>query len=176
VIFLFSSSVLLVFGIWLARGEAASKFPLLILGIVSIMLILISVEKTYVSAMAILIIGTVVAQEDFLLKVAHMIKGSSVPVESYLQPGYDSGKSASIEQERLHQEVANEIEKVLGQSLSDPKKQQITDLLSQAHVADVTNRVRTKGATFPLGKYVKGGNELKDFLSSFATKDFFLQI
>jgi hypothetical protein len=163
--FLFFCCVVGVFIIWLTKGDGAAKIPLLILGIVAIVLILTTVEKSYLCGIAIVIIGTVVAQEEFLLKVAHMFRGSPVPVEQYLT-GYETKQVQS--DQRLQATIAQQIEKIVGEKLSEQKKQEISEVITQARLADLATRTESTGASdYPLRKYVVGGEELARFIAEY---------
>jgi len=171
---LFVAAVIGVFLIWAIAGDARSKIPLLILGIVSIVLILTTVEKSYLCGIAIIIIGTVVAQEDFLLKVAHMFRGPPGSVEQYLQT-YGDRKAAPLHDDQLKVAVTQQLEEIIGERLPENKKEEITQLLTQARVADAETKLRAKGAVdIPLRRFIEQGSELDSFLKQFEKTDFFL--
>ena len=80
-------SALVVLVWWIAGYQRPLlQIPLIIVGVTAIVLLVTMVEKGFALGLSLLVIGTIVTTEDFLIKISHLLREGGKIEEYILQP------------------------------------------------------------------------------------------
>lgn len=159
---------LTVFFGWLAGANLI--VPLILLGVMAITVLVLLTSNTLVLIMALLIIGTIVTNEEFLLKIGILIRGDKTGLQEILAD-YRSGTSgAKVE---LGEVVALAVRKELGARARPDTVQRIEGIVSSAQYERIAQRVARQGALNALQALATGESRWETFVDAFETLEAF---
>jgi len=150
---------------WMFGPSASYKVPLLLFGVAAIILLVLVCQTGIALGVSVLIIGTVVAPEDFLIKIAHIMRSQPGAIEPYLK-GYESKPNARPE------DVAARIAEKITQGsagLGEKDKERIENILGEAE----KERLTARSPDYPLREIAKGGAARDRLIRDYGDKDFF---
>ena len=158
---------------WIATDGEASEAPLVLTGIMAILLIMSRVESSFTVGISILIIGTVVASDRFMLAATALIGGESAKDVTLLLRAYKSNErltnliqSNEITIETLAQHITDKIS--ASPSMTDASPPAAIELvLQQASIREVADQVRVLDVETPLDDLVAGGAQWRNFVDRY---------
>lgn len=165
-VLMFGISFLAVLTGWLFWPAYELKTPLLLFGVIAIVLIVVILQKGFALGVALVIIGTVVASEKFILTITSILRAEPKEVTEILK-GY--GQQPNPPQD-VAKVVSEAINKELG-GIKPEERKRIERILTTAELERI--RVSLGQATIPLGNLVKGGKIYQDFLRQFQDAPYF---
>ena len=170
---LICSFIFTIFGINISR-EAGENLPLLIFGMSLIMCILIFVEgKTAALLLSITLVGTVVAREEFIIKITHMIRSNPQQLGTYLE---DYKQPAEIQAvASISDIVEKEIKKSLGGQIKESEKEQIIRIVTKAQLSNIHDRIKREGNIRLLGWFENDRDRWLREISTLWDNKFFLR-
>jgi len=131
------------------QGNASTRdpgqnLPLMIFGMSLIMCILIFVEgKTAALLLSITLVGTVVAREEFIIKITHMFRSDPGQLDIYMQDYKQRTEVPNVVS--FSKRVEKEISSSLGDQIKDEEKEQIIRIITEAQLASTLDRIRGAG-------------------------------
>nr|VFK21995.1 MAG: hypothetical protein BECKLFY1418C_GA0070996_11094 [Candidatus Kentron sp. LFY] len=155
--------------------RAEVDIPLLLVGVLVILLIVIRTTQGFSLSVAILIVGTVVAGDRFILAITALLRGDSVRTMEFVTDIYGASLSKTADQPD-RKELAKTIVSLI-QKTKKPEKatQTVEKMIELAEVERLANVVRENGAIPPLKNLKKGGHEWRNFVSRFKDKERFMK-
>lgn len=127
---------------WLFMSAASQKSALGLFGIMVLLMCVVGSEKGFPLTAAVLIVGTIVAQEDFLLKISHMwAPKSGTDVSHYLSQGRDAAVSKETQRAAAVETSADAISKKISETVSS----QVDKAVDQA-VTKIVERLNVQAA------------------------------
>lgn len=168
--------VLTTLGDWLrSHRRPEVEVPLLIVGVLAVLQIVLRTKAGFPLSVAVLIIGTVVAGDRFMLAVTALLRG---------QPGQSSdtmkfvtdlyGKSTAtdpIDTQRLAREMVDRLKAVQGNP--EAATQVAEQLIDETRISAAVSRVNDAGARTPLSELARGGPGWQDFVERYSKEPFF---
>ncbi|MEN6427086.1 MAG: hypothetical protein ABFE13_17160 [Phycisphaerales bacterium] len=140
------------------RSRSASEVPLLVMGVVAILLIVLRTTHGFTLSVAVLIIGTVVAGDRFMLAVTALLRGEPKESMTFVKDLYVEHATHSIQTVDPNQ-VARLIVDLMGEK---GKPEQATTVvagvLERARIAELVREVQREGAETPL-RWLKRNDE-----------------
>lgn len=136
-------SFLAVLGGWVFRIDL--KIPLVLFGITMILLLLLHSQKMSTTGgvgliVALGLVGTIIAREDFIIRIMHMWRGQPAALGEYLQ-----ASGAEI-RPLATRDIKNEVIEIVRQELQVPLKpeteKRIEKAVEQAEIERLTDKVR----------------------------------
>lgn len=123
---------------------SGQNLPLMIFGMSLIMCILIFVEgKTAALLLSITLVGTVVAREEFIIKITHMIRSNPEQLGTYLGDYTEQTQLKDVAS--IGEIVASEINKRFGDRIEQSEKEQIVRIVTRVQLANTLDRINIKG-------------------------------
>ena len=159
---------LAVFFGWLFNSDLTT--PLILFGVMSITILVLLTSKTLVLIMALLIIGTIVTNEGFLLKVGVLIRGDQSGVQEVLA---DYRRGTAGDEEGLAEIVAQAVREELGTNAPSATVQRIEEIVSTAQYEQIAQRVARQGAFTPLQMLSAGEGDWQQFVDDFEDLEVF---
>ena len=142
-------------------GSDNIEAPLLLAGVSVIALGVILTKAPSAVMLATLIVGYLVVPEDYLLRIAHMVTGSTAKLEDYTRQSEESNPDEFVNA------LLKAVEPGQSSSLASTRTR-----LSEALGSEMARRVRREGATTPLRQIVRGDSE--SLFREFGLTEFFV--
>lgn len=145
---------------WAIGGTRVSlQVPLLLLGLVAIVLLVITIRKGFALGVALLMIGTVVTTEDFLIKISHLLRQGG-KIETYLAtqpatPGMSPDQFASLAADRLVAAFGREVSDSIG-------REKIENLLQETEIDRLIVRLNRSRSLTELYQQPEGWQSIVD--------------
>ena len=165
VIFLVISSSFMMIATMMGWNRSDLEVVLLVFGVLAILIVILRTENALAITMAVLIIGTVVAGERFLISVTALLGRTSEEGRKFVGDLYrnqGSQSRSSVDEEALARLIIERIqqsEKPAGTELV------VADVIRQARVQQLADRVRDESASTPLLRLAN--DSWPDFLNAF---------
>jgi hypothetical protein len=156
------------------RARGMVEVPLVLLGVFSIVIIITRTESAFALGMSVLIIGTVVAGERFLLFGAAVLRGDPDIVDQtrsvYEDERYPD-EPGEIQNKRLRRVLAEQTD-LTDEDLDTLVRRLEADLQAQ-DLRPVVERIRGQGTETVLTALFEGGASWRNFLEQFGQEGYF---
>lgn len=133
---------------WIVLSAEAARIPLILFGTITIALLVLLTKAGAVLAISILIIGTVVTHEDFIVKLAYMFGGGQGRLEDYLERKPEQShllpESTSVIVEQASQEFMQKFKQRIDTSTEAVLAAQDAETGADPELRDEVRRAVTK--------------------------------
>ena len=160
---------------WISfRDRVQVEVPLLLVGVAAILTIVVRTSQGFSLSVAVIIIGTVVAGDRFMLAITALLKGDPEHTTKFVSDLY--GSSESLASELVdHDKLAQTIVDLLEEKSIKPEQATsvVARVLDRAEAVEIAERIREAGAATPFRHLIEGGNEWQDFAGTYEHSSFF---
>jgi hypothetical protein len=157
-----------------SHNRLSVEVPLLLIGVCAILLIVLRTTHAFAISVAVLIIGTVVAGDRFMLAVTALLKGNTPESMKFVTDLYVTAASATKPPDP--QDLALRITAISRDANSpDEARKEVTKVLAEAQARSLIAQIRSASpnATTPLERLIEGGDRWQSFVSTFKSSDGF---
>lgn len=152
------------------QRRTAVEVPLLLVGVMAILMIVLRTTQGFTLSVAVLIIGTVVAGDRFMLAITALLKGESEQTIGLVNDLYGNKPLRTRVQENptdIAERIVELVEK------SDKPEIAVEKVIKSVQLDDLANEVSNEGANTPLEYLASGGEIWTNWASEFVENTFF---
>jgi hypothetical protein len=155
------------------HDRVAAEVPLLLFGVLAILLIISRTTQGFAISVAVLLIGTVVAGDRFMLAATALLKGNTPETMTFVTHLY-AQESSLLRPEDI-KTVASQVQAAINASGDNPAgaRKAVEQVLESAQLRELAGRVTEAGATTPFQKVAAGGTAWVDFVREYQSRDYF---
>lgn len=173
-ILIFSSMITLIG--WLSSVQMGDlQVPMILVGLTVIALFVTINNNIAAVLIAIMIIGVIVAPENYLLRITHMMSQPETPVKDYMGDyGAKQEQPATLSPDQLVERIVSDL-RARDVQVQEQLKEELGLAISREATEFLSGRVRDEDADFPLGGVVAGGTALENLVQRHGTEDYFIE-
>lgn len=159
---------------WLdSQTREPLEVPLLLIGVFSILIIVLRTKSAFAISVSILIIGTVVAGDRFILAIATILKGGPTQESmNFVKDLYGSAVTPAA-QPIDNEALASRITTIVKEKTPAAAELALTRVLGAAEAQSILNQIRLAGAETPFRELATGGESWLQFVRQYEEQSYF---